>query len=117
MIVTGRSRKVEALDLDDGQTVLHVTKRVLIGPAQGARNFVMRLFTVGEGGSSPYHSHPWEHEIFVVSGKGRIKTENASVAVGAGDFAFVPAGEEHQFANAGPEGFEFICVVPAGGEE
>jgi len=117
MIVTGRSRKVEALALDDGQTVLHVTKRVLIGPDQGARNFVMRLFTVGEGGSSPYHSHPWEHEIFVVSGKGRIKTEGASVAVSAGDFALVPAGEEHQFSSAGPEAFEFICVVPTGGEE
>ncbi len=117
MVVTGRSRKVEALDLHDGQTAFYVTKRVLVGPDQGARNFVMRLFTVGEGGSSPYHSHPWEHEIFVVSGKGKIRTENASVGVTAGDFAFVPAMEEHQFVNAGPEAFEFICVVPVGGEE
>jgi quercetin dioxygenase-like cupin family protein len=116
MITTGRSRKVEALDLHDGERVFHVTKRVLIGPDQGARNFVMRLFTLGEGGSSAYHAHPWEHEIFVVAGKGKVKSETGSVAVTAGDFAFVPPMEEHQFSNAGPEPFEFICVVPASGE-
>jgi quercetin dioxygenase-like cupin family protein len=116
MITTGRSRKVEPLDLDDGESIFHATKRALIGSDQGARNFAMRLFMLGEGGLSAYHTHPWEHEIFVLSGKGKIKSQTGSVAVSAGDFAHIPAMDEHQFLNAGSEPFEFLCVVPTCGE-
>ena len=34
-------------------------KRVMIGPQQGAPNFVMRVFDLPPGASSPYHSHDW----------------------------------------------------------
>jgi len=116
MIVTGKSHAVKPLDLDNGKTILHATKRVLIGPKQGAGNFVMRLFTLEEGGRSPYHSHPWEHEVFILSGEGTVKSSGSSVTVSAGDFVFVPPMDEHQFLNAGSEPFEFLCLVPVSGE-
>ncbi len=49
-----------------------VTGRVLIGKADGAENFCMRMFEVAEGGYSPKHTHEWEHEIFFHSGRGEI---------------------------------------------
>ena len=116
MIVIGRSKEVHAHDLHDGKTIFHTKKRVLIGPEQGARNFVMRLFTLGESGCSPYHTHDWEHEVFILSGKGTVKSASGSTPVSAGDFVYVPPNEEHQFLNAGPDPFEFLCLVPASGE-
>ncbi|MCD5416336.1 cupin domain-containing protein [Candidatus Bipolaricaulota bacterium] len=116
MIVIGRSRKAHVHDMHDGKTILHTTKRVLIGPEQGAKNFVMRLFSMKEGGCSPYHTHPWEHEVFVLSGSGTVKAIDKMTAVSVGDFVYVPGNEEHQFLNAGKEPFEFLCLVPVSGE-
>ena len=116
MIVIVRSKEINACDLHDGKTIFHTKKRVLIGPEQGARNFVMRLFTVGAGGCSPYHTHDWEHEVFILSGEGTVKSDSGSTLVSAGDFVYVPPNKEHQFLNAGPDPFEFLCLVPASGE-
>lgn len=116
MIVVGKSRDVTSLDISDGETVVNANKRVLIGPQQGAPTFIMRLFTLGEGGFSPYHTHPWEHEVFVLAGEGIVKGVNGETRVSAGDFVFVPPNEEHQFLNRGKEPFEFLCVIPKGGE-
>jgi len=116
MIITGKGKAVAARDLHDGKTVFHTKKRVLIGPEQGAEEFVMRLFTLSKGGSTPYHTHPWEHEVFVISGTGKVRSVSGLVDVGAGDFVYVPADDEHQFVNAGGDPFEFLCVVPLRGE-
>lgn len=115
MIITGKSNQVAAVDLADGKSVHKATKRVLIGPEQGAENFVMRLFTVEEGGHSALHSHPWEHEVFIVRGAGTVKSAGRETDVSEGDFVYVPPLEKHQFLNSGTGPFEFICIVPASG--
>jgi quercetin dioxygenase-like cupin family protein len=117
MVSIGRSSDVEPRVYNDGVQAKHAEKRVLIGPADGAPHFAMRKFTIGSGGSSPYHTHPWEHEVYVLSGRGEVRFAGGSQSVSAGDFAFVPADDEHQFANAGDEPFEFLCVVPLNGED
>jgi quercetin dioxygenase-like cupin family protein len=89
--------------------------RILVGPDDGAKNFVMRRFRVEPGGHTPLHTHAWEHEVFVLSGKGEIMTPEGPRPLKPGDAVFAEAGMEHQFRNAG-EGdseFEFICVIPA----
>ena len=116
MIITGKSKDVPARDLHDGQTVFHVKKRVLIGPAQEAQNYVMRLFTLGKDGVTPYHAHPWEHEVFVLAGKGAVRAEDGDHLIEKGDFAYVPPNEAHQFLNVGEDALEFICIVPINGE-
>ena len=116
MIVKGRSKMVTALDLSDGKTVCDVTKQVLIGPDQGASNFVMRLFVLREGGHSPHHSHPWEHEVFILTGEGIVKSQDDEIPIEEGDFVYVPPMEKHQFLNAGSTPFEFLCIVPAEGK-
>ena len=44
--------------------------RMLVGPAEGARNFHMRHFEVSPGGYTPHHQHNYEHEILVLKGEG-----------------------------------------------
>lgn len=89
------------------------TVRWLIGEAQGAPGFEMRLFHLDEGMSTEWHSHPWEHEVFVVAGKGFARGEQGETPLEPGSVVFVPGGEQHQFKASGSL-FEFICVVPKG---
>ena len=116
MVIVGKSREVPALTLDDGEVVRGVTKRVLIGPEQGAPNFVMRLFTLDAGGHSPRHTHAWEHEIYILSGRGTAVSAEGDTEIGAGDFIYVPPNDLHQVRNTGSEPLEFLCLVPRSGE-
>ena len=89
-----------------------VTVRWLISEKDGAPNFAMRLFEVGPGGFTPYHTHSWEHEVFVLQGRGILVTQEKNLPLKKDDAAFVPPDEVHQFKNDSGERFTFICVVP-----
>lgn len=102
----------------EGKTVtdegaIGVTIRVLMGEDVGAPNFTMRHFEIAPGGSTPYHDHPWEHEVYVLSGRGKVRRRESETEVGPGSFVYVPPDEEHNFANAGNSPFSFLCVIPA----
>ncbi|HEU5360628.1 MAG TPA: cupin domain-containing protein [Candidatus Deferrimicrobiaceae bacterium] len=90
-----------------------VTIRVLMGDNVGAPTFTMRHFEVAPGGSTPFHAHPWEHEVYVLSGAGKVRQKGGEKAVGPGSFVYVPPDEEHNFENAGEVPFTFLCVIPA----
>jgi len=89
-----------------------VTIRWLLGKDSPAPNFYLRLFEVQPKGHSPYHTHPSEHEIFVLEGQGRINAKGKSFPVAPGSFALVEPNEEHQFENTGKTVFKFLCLVP-----
>ena len=101
----------------NGDIVKDVTGRVLIGKADGADNFCMRMFELAEGGYTPKHSHDWEHEIFFHAGKGEVLRENEWVPVEQGHVAFIPGNREHQIRNTGSEPLMFICLIPSGAPE
>ena len=86
--------------------------RVRIGAGDGAPNFTMLMLTIAPGGNTPYHQHPWEEEIFIISGEGKIVTHEGDSPIGAGDALFFASGEEHQFVNTGKENLHFICIIP-----
>jgi len=90
-----------------------VTIRVLMGDNVGAPNFTLRHFEVEPGGHTPFHAHPWEHEVFVLSGSGKVRREDGEREVGPGSFVFVPPDVQHAFENGGNETFAFLCAIPA----
>lgn len=90
-----------------------VAGRVLIGKADGADNFCMRVFEIDPGGNTPRHSHDWEHEIFFHAGDGEVFCNGNWSSVRAGDVVFLPSNEEHQIRNIGTSKLIFICVVPS----
>jgi quercetin dioxygenase-like cupin family protein len=94
-----------------------VEKRVVIGPKQGASTFVMRIFELASGASTPYHSHDWEHEVFALSGRGLAVTEDKEIPLGPDDAILVSPDEKHCFKNAGQDTFRFLCLVPLRGED
>lgn len=91
-----------------------VRMRVVVGEAQGAPHFVMRVFDVAPGGHSPHHAHGFEHEVFVVSGRGTHLDQGKEEPLGPGDVVYVAPGAVHQFRAAPDEGLRFVCVVPRG---
>jgi quercetin dioxygenase-like cupin family protein len=91
-----------------------VRMRIVIGEPQGAPNFVMRVFDVEAGGHSPHHTHGFEHEVFVLGGKGTFVEEGRESPLGPGDVVFVAPNALHQFRAAPDQGLRFICVVPKG---
>lgn len=86
--------------------------RWLIGDAEGAPNFAMREFEVQPGGHTPRHSHPYEHEIFVLEGSGVVYENDQPHPLQAGDIVYVKPDEIHQFQNTGDVPFKFLCLVP-----
>jgi len=89
-----------------------VKVRLLIHEAEKAPHFYMRMFEVAPGGCTPKHSHPWEHEVYVLSGRGVVFDGKAELLIGPGHCLLIPGGDEHQYRNTGTEPLTFLCLVP-----
>ncbi len=95
------------------QGAVGVTIREVITPADGAPTFSLRVFEVDPGGSTPRHAHSWEHEVFVLAGRGVAWCEaDGDTELGPGDTVLVAPEEAHQFRCVGDEVFRFICLIP-----
>jgi len=105
--------KLEKVNVDGAK---NVKIRWMLDKNIGAKNFAMRLFEIGANGNTPFHEHPWEHEIFVVSGSGKLKLEDDEFELSEGSIAYVPSDSKHQFIS-GDNGMKMICVIPNMGDK
>lgn len=112
MVIVKQMSDVPATDLSPEAEVVGVVKQVLIGPADHAPTFAVRLFTLAPGGSTPFHSHPFEHGVIVLRGTGTVRTADGPQAMGEGSVVFVPPDAPHQFQNTGSIALQFLCIVP-----
>lgn len=104
-------REVEAKPVDmEGASGCEV--RWLVGESDGAPNFAMRQFEVAPGGHTPRHSHPYEHEVYVLEGDGVVYEGDVEHPFTTGDVIFVAPGDVHQFRNTGDVPMKFLCMVP-----
>ena len=86
--------------------------RWLISKEDGAENFAMRMFELQPGGHTPLHTHPHEHEVFILDGKGVFHCEGKDYEFGSEHVIFVPGQTEHNFKNTGDSTLRFLCLVP-----
>ena len=101
---------VKAKDAEGGASKLRI--RWLVTKEIGAKNFAMRLFEMAPDGYSPLHTHPWEHEVFILEGGGVVFDGEKATPFKAGDVVFIPPDEQHQFKNVGKKTLKFICLIP-----
>jgi len=101
----------------DSEMVKNVAGRVMIGKEDGAKNFCMRMFEMDKDGYTPRHTHDWEHEVFVLAGKGKVFIEDKWYQVSTGSAIFIPPNIEHQFKNTSDTRFDFLCLIPSGAPE
>lgn len=100
------------LDVEPVPELPGVVKREVINADDGALNYCMRVFEVEPGSSTPYHSHGWEHEVFVLSGRGVVVGEQGEIEIAKDSVVFIPPAELHCFINNSNEILRFICVIP-----
>jgi quercetin dioxygenase-like cupin family protein len=100
------------LEVEPREEVPGAVMREVVTAEDGAPNFTMRVFEVSPGSQTPFHSHPWEHEVYVISGKGVVKGKQGEIEIGAESVVFIPADEYHCFVPTGDEALRFVCVIP-----
>ena len=98
----------------DAEGAAGVKIRSLVKKDDGAPNFAMREFELEPGGHTPFHAHGWEHEVYVLAGRGVVAGEGGEFALEPGTVVLVPPNEKHNFKNTGSEVLRFLCVVPHG---
>ena len=98
----------------DAEGVEKTTVRWLIGKRSGAKTYAMRLFTMKPGGIIQLHTHPEEHEIYVLEGKAKLLSDDGNDRIAKkGDVVFIPSDLPHGYDNTeSTESFKFICVIP-----
>jgi quercetin dioxygenase-like cupin family protein len=89
-----------------------LTIRRVISEVDGATEFTMDVFEIEPGGHSAFHEHPWEHQIFVLSGEGTLNGSGGPVPFKQGDVIFIAPEEPHQIVNDGDVLVEFVCLIP-----
>ena len=106
--VVKRAEEVESSPVAAGRAT---EVQVLVGAEDGAPNFAMRRFIMGENGGMPRHANRVEHEQYVLRGRARVSVGDEVHEVAAGDVLFIPAGTPHDYQVVEPP-FEFLCMVP-----
>ena len=89
-----------------------VTIRWVIAKQDGAPHFALRVIEVRPGCATPHHQHEWEHEVFVLAGRGAVKGDGGEQPLREGSVVLVPGNELHQFINTGEDVLRFICLIP-----
>jgi len=89
-----------------------VTIRWLINEQDGAPHYALRMIEVSQGGHTPHHKHPFEHENFIIEGQGKVQIDDRWYEVKSGDVVFVPPDALHTYVNAGEQVFKFLCGIP-----
>jgi len=100
---------LEKVEMEEAK---NVKVRWLISNKDNAKNFAMRLFEVESGGYTPYHAHDWEHEVFVLEGKGEVKIDEKIYPFQKDSVIFVEPNQKHGFRNTGNSQLKFLCLIP-----
>ena len=80
-----------------------------------AKNYAMRRFVIKPGGVIPTHSHDWEHEIYILEGKGVVKVGSKEINVKKDTFLYIEPNIPHSYFNNGVSDLVFICIIPMKG--
>ena len=89
-----------------------VTVRWLVSELDEAPRYALRLYEMEPGCATTAHTHYWEHQVFVLDGKGAVIAGGEEAQLTRGDMVYIPPGERHQFVNRDRQPFRFLMVLP-----
>ncbi len=107
------AQQAEAVQVTS-EGAVNVQVQWLIDESRGAPHFAMRRFIIQPGGHTPRHVHPWEHEVYVLRGRGLVVTEEGEQELSPDQAIFIHPGQPHQFLSYEDETLEMLCLVPNG---
>jgi quercetin dioxygenase-like cupin family protein len=83
----------------------------------GAKNLALGIAYYAPRERADFHAHNGEESMYVLEGRGIIKTRTQQYELKEGVAAHVPPGEEHMLENPGPGQFSFLFVFTPPGSE
>jgi quercetin dioxygenase-like cupin family protein len=110
-MIVGKTENVQPSEVHE-KDIKGVSMKVVLSADDGAPNYVMRVFDIQPGGHTAYHTHAWEHEVYVLEGRGMVREGDKQHHLEKGAFVLVAPNEAHNFTNTGDGVFRFICVIP-----
>lgn len=103
---------VPTVGYTSGNASCGVIRRVLVGPDEGADDFVIRYFTLPPGGNSALEHHKHQHGVVVIHGQGRVLVGDEWHPLTPGDAVYIEPDEMHQLQASADQSLSFICVIP-----
>ncbi len=88
----------------------------LLSEEDGTPHFELRYFELKPGRKTSGSPHPFEHEVYIVKGRGQIAGDDEVVEIEEGKAVLIFPNERHQFINTGDDVLGFICIIPNGVE-
>jgi quercetin dioxygenase-like cupin family protein len=89
-----------------------VTVRWLVSELDEAPRYALRLYEIEAGWATTAHTHYWEHQVFVLAGRGAVIAGAQEALLGEGDMVYIPPQERHQFVNKCEQPFCFLMALP-----
>ncbi len=99
---------IEAREIFPGVSLLQAVEY-----DNGSQAVTMGKITIQPGCEIPPHTHPVDDAMIVLSGKGKLYTEEGMVPFEAGDHGWAPANSRHGLKNTGDEPLVVIYTWPA----
>jgi quercetin dioxygenase-like cupin family protein len=104
--------EVDAVPVEQGAAGVRI--QWMLDESAGAPTFSLRRFEIDAGGYTPLHAHPWEHEVYIIAGRGVVHCEGEDTTLAPDDSVLVSPDERHQFRAADDERLVLLCLVPNG---
>ena len=88
-----------------------ITKFLLVGKADQAQNFEIRLFEFVPGAKSDHVRHDKEYGFYILEGQAKFQVNGEEFRLSARDVAYISKDELLQISNTGDQSLRFICVT------
>ncbi|MCF2141862.1 MAG: cupin domain-containing protein [Candidatus Lokiarchaeota archaeon] len=76
-------------------------------------HFMLRRFEIGPHGQIGIHSHPEEHQMFILKGPIELLNEKGEkTVVESNQFVYMPPNEPHGYNNPNEYTVELLCGIP-----
>jgi mannose-6-phosphate isomerase-like protein (cupin superfamily) len=99
-------QEIAAFTTKDGSEI----RELLAHRNSAIRNQSLAEARLPVGASTQEHFHPRAEEIYYIThGAGKIRIENETREVGAGDAIAIPPGQKHKLWNTGSETLHLLC--------
>jgi quercetin dioxygenase-like cupin family protein len=94
----------------DSPTAAGLSRRVLVGPDQGAVHTELAVGAFAPGGWLARHVHSFEEALYVLEGELLLELDRRVHRLRAGDFALIPIGTQHTLAAGEDDGVRWLSV-------
>lgn len=101
-------RNLRDIDQSDGPA------RRILGPEQGAINYVMAFRGLDPGSTAPKHAHAGEHLGFMLEGTVILAVDGKDYTVSEGDAVLVPPHAEHEWRSNSDKKACWLVFNPVG---